>query len=82
MQAEPMSDIDTRTDTRTDTRPDARPDTRTLTLKMLRERRERLALELASLEQGPPGTMSARELLTWRQRLAELEGRIARWSHE
>jgi hypothetical protein len=49
-----------------------------LTLKMLRERRERLALELASLEQGPA---SARELLTWRQRLAELEARIARWSH-
>ena len=50
-----------------------------LTLKMLRERRERLALELASLERGP---VSARELLTWRQRLAELEARIARWSHE
>jgi hypothetical protein len=50
-----------------------------LTLKMLRERRERLALELASLEREP---VSARELLTWRQRLAELEARIARWSHE
>ena len=49
-----------------------------LTLKMLRDRRERLAMELASLEQGPA---SARELLTWRQRLAELEARIARWSH-
>jgi hypothetical protein len=45
---------------------------------MLRDRRERLAMELASLEQGPA---SARELLTWRQRLAELEARIARWSH-
>jgi len=49
-----------------------------LNLRMLRERRERLAMELASLEQGPA---SARELLTWRQRLAELEARIARWSH-
>ena len=49
-----------------------------LNLRMLRERRERLALDLASLEQGPA---SARELLTWRQRLAELEARIARWSH-
>jgi hypothetical protein len=49
-----------------------------LNLKLLRERRERLAMELASLEQGPA---SARELLTWRQRLAELEARIARWSH-
>lgn len=51
---------------------------RELTLRMLRERRERLAMELASLEQGPA---SAREILTWRQRLAELEARIARWSH-
>jgi hypothetical protein len=49
-----------------------------VTLKMLRERRERLALELASLEQEPPGVISARELLTWRTRLAELEARIAR----
>jgi hypothetical protein len=49
-----------------------------LTLEMLRERRERLARELASLEQGPPGVISARELLTWRTRLAELEARIAR----
>jgi hypothetical protein len=49
-----------------------------LTLKMLRERRERLMSELASLEAAPA---SAREVLTWRQRLAELEGRIERHSH-
>ena len=49
-----------------------------LTLKMLRERRERLLSELASLEAAPA---SAREVLTWRTRLAELEGRIERHSH-
>ncbi len=49
-----------------------------LTLRMLRERRERLLNELASLEATP---VSAREVLTWRQRLAELEGRIERHSH-
>jgi hypothetical protein len=51
---------------------------RELTLKQLRERRERLLTELASLEAAPA---SAREVLTWRQRLAELEGRIERHSH-
>ena len=51
---------------------------RELTLKQLRERRERLLMELASLEAAPA---SAREVLTWRQRLAELEGRIERHSH-
>lgn len=49
-----------------------------LTLKALRERRERLLSELASLEAA---ASSAREVLTWRQRLAELEGRIERHSH-
>ena len=49
-----------------------------LTLNMLRERRERLLSELAALEAAPA---SAREVLTWRQRLAELEGRIERHSH-
>lgn len=48
-----------------------------LTLQMLRERRERLVRELASLEAAP---VSARELLTWRTRLAELEARIERAS--
>ena len=54
--------------------------TRTETLKMLRERRERLATELASLEPVSPaeGGLTARELAIWRQRLAELDGRIAR----
>jgi hypothetical protein len=47
---------------------------------MLRERRERLALELAKMEQAPPGVASARDLLTWRTRLAELEARIERAS--
>lgn len=51
---------------------------RELTLKQLRERRERLLTELAFLEAAPA---SAREVLTWRQRLAELEGRIERHSH-
>ncbi len=55
---------------------------RELTLKALRERRERLLSELASLEQGEMGVPSAREILTWRTRLAELESRIARWSHD
>ena len=49
-----------------------------LTLKQLRERRERLMMELASLEAAPA---SVREVLTWRQRLAELDGRIERHSH-
>jgi hypothetical protein len=49
--------------------------TRELTLNALRERRERLVRELASLE--PSGALSAREVLTWRIRLAELDGRIA-----
>jgi hypothetical protein len=51
-----------------------------LTLQMLRERRERLVLELAKMEQAPPGVASARDLLTWRTRLAELEARIQRAS--
>ncbi len=56
-------------------------DVRTETLKMLRERRERLATELASLEPVSPaeGGLTARELAIWRQRLAELDGRIARY---
>jgi len=53
---------------------------REMTLKMLRERRERLIRELALLERDGP--LSARESLTWRTRLAELEGRIARYAHE
>jgi len=57
-------------------------DVRTETLKMLRERRERLATELASLEPVSPaeGGLTARELAIWRQRLAELDGRIARYA--
>jgi len=49
---------------------------------MLRERRERLATELASLEPVSPaeGGLTARELAIWRQRLAELDGRIARYA--
>ena len=56
-------------------------DARTDTLRMLRERRERLAAELASLEPVSPaeGGLTARELAIWRQRLAELDGRIARY---
>jgi hypothetical protein len=59
-------------------------DTRTQTLKMLRERRERLATELASLEPVSPaeGGLTARELVIWRNRLAELDGRIARYDAE
>lgn len=55
-------------------------DARTETLQMLRERRERLATDLASLEPVSPaeGGLTARELLVWRVRLAELDGRIAR----
>jgi len=51
-----------------------------MTLKQLRERRERIATELASLEPVSPaeGGLTARELVIWRTRLAELEGRIAR----
>lgn len=56
--------------------------TRELTLKALRERRERLLLELAMLEGEAVAVLSARELLTWRTRLAELDARIARWSHD
>jgi len=52
---------------------------RELTLQQLRERRERLARELASMEQAP---VSARALLTWRTRLAELEARIERAARE
>lgn len=54
--------------------------TREMTLAMLRERREKLARELANLERDGP--LSARESLTWRTRLAELESRIARYAHE
>ncbi|HOZ28098.1 MAG TPA: hypothetical protein PK080_12105 [Hyphomonadaceae bacterium] len=51
-----------------------------MTLKQLRERRERIATELASLEPVSPaqGGLTARELVIWRTRLAELESRIAR----
>ena len=57
-------------------------DTRTQTLNMLRERRERLARELASLELAPPADsgLTARELVIWRERLAELDSRIARYA--
>ena len=54
--------------------------TKELTLKMLRERRERLMRELAALERD--GGLTARESLTWRTRLAELDGRIARYTHD
>lgn len=59
----------------------AEHDTRALTLQQLRERRERLATELASLEPVSPaeGGLTARELVIWRNRLAELESRIARY---
>ncbi|MBK8838262.1 MAG: hypothetical protein IPO30_06060 [Hyphomonadaceae bacterium] len=52
-----------------------------MTLKQLRERRERIATELASLEPVSPseGGLTARELVIWRTRLAELESRIARY---
>ena len=53
---------------------------RELTLQALRDRREQLLLELSLLEGTP--ALSAREFLTWRTRIAELEARIARWSHE
>ena len=51
-----------------------------MTLKQLRDRRERIATELASLEPISPveGGLTARELVVWRTRLAELESRIAR----
>jgi hypothetical protein len=51
-----------------------------MTLKQLRDRRERIATELASLEPVSPaeGGLTARELVVWRTRLAELESRIAR----
>ena len=56
-------------------------DTRNQTLDMLRQRRERLATELASLEPVAPaqGGLSARELVIWRTRLAELDARIERY---
>lgn len=56
-------------------------DTKEMTLKQLRERRERIATELASLEPVSPseGGLTARELVIWRTRLAELESRIARY---
>ncbi|OYX47613.1 MAG: hypothetical protein B7Y90_12460 [Alphaproteobacteria bacterium 32-64-14] len=56
-------------------------DTRNQTLDMLRQRRERLATELASLEPVSPaqGGLSARELVIWRTRLAELDARIERY---
>ncbi len=59
----------------------AEHDTRALTLQQLRERRERIATELASLEPVSPaeGGLTARELVIWRNRLAELESRIARY---
>lgn len=59
----------------------AQSDPREMTLKQLRERRERLATELASLEPVSPaeGGLTARELVIWRTRLAELESRIARY---
>ncbi len=59
----------------------AQSDTREMTLQQLRERRERLASELASLEPVSPaeGGLTARELVIWRTRLAELESRIARY---
>lgn len=57
-------------------------ETRIQTLKMLRERRERLATELAELEPVAPaeGGLTARELVIWRERLAELDSRIARYA--
>jgi hypothetical protein len=57
-------------------------DARIETLQMLRERRERIATDLASLEPVSPaeGGLTARELLIWRMRLAELDGRIARYT--
>lgn len=55
-------------------------DPHTETLEMLRQRRERIATDLASLEPVDPaqGGLTARELQIWRNRLAELDGRIAR----
>ena len=57
-------------------------DARIETLQMLRDRRERIATDLASLEPVSPaeGGLTARELLIWRMRLAELDGRIARYT--
>lgn len=59
-------------------------DPREMTLKLLRERRERIATELASLEPVSPaeGGLTARELVIWRTRLAELESRIARYAEQ
>lgn len=57
-------------------------DTHNQTLNLLRERRERIATDLASLEPVSPaeGGLTARELQIWRTRLAELDGRIARYT--
>ncbi|HVY87353.1 MAG TPA: hypothetical protein VG942_00690 [Hyphomonadaceae bacterium] len=52
--------------------------TREAALKSLRDRRENLARQLASLE--PSGALSAREVLTWRTRIAQLDGRIASYA--
>lgn len=59
----------------------AEHDPRAMTLQMLRERRERILTDLASLEPVDPadGGLTARELVIWRTRLAELESRIARY---
>lgn len=59
----------------------AQANTKEMTLQLLRERRERLATELATLEPVSPaeGGLTARELVIWRNRLAELESRIARY---
>ncbi len=56
-------------------------ETKEMTLQQLREKRERIATELASLEPVSPseGGLTARELVIWRTRLAELESRIARY---
>jgi hypothetical protein len=51
---------------------------RETTLKLLRDRRESLARQLATLE--PSGALSAREVLTWRTRIAQLDGRIASYA--
>lgn len=59
----------------------AHSDPKAITLQTLRDRRERIATELASLEPVSPaeGGLTARELVIWRTRLAELESRIARY---
>jgi hypothetical protein len=59
----------------------AETETKAMRLQSLRDRRERIATELASLEPVSPaeGGLTARELVIWRNRLAELESRIARY---